>query len=159
MTAPRLALASALFLGLGFVTFAADAPIPSRTHVEDVVVAVSGTAPGTITVKYTVAVPTGKAGGKGGRPQVKAEEKEETLDVIDKVVVKDSKAKAGKGDFNSLAAGQVVKLHVSKETTRVPNEKPQSKLVVTQIDVIYTADGKPLVKPDAKAEGKPEAKK
>lgn len=159
MQAPRLALAAALLAAFGLV-HAADAPIPSRTHVEDVVAEVAATTPTSITIKYQAVVPTGKVTGRGknARPQVKAEEKEEKFDVIDKVVVKDSKAKEGKGDYNSIAVGQVVKLHIAKETIRVPNEKPSSKLVVTQIDIVHTADGKPLVKPDAKGEAKPEKK-
>lgn len=156
MNAPRFALVAALLLAVGFVSSAADAPIPSRSHVEDVVVEVASTTPTSITIKYQAVVPTGKTtgNGKNRRPQVKAEQKEETIDVVDKVVVKDSKAKEGKGDYNSIAAGQVVKLHISKETVRVPNEKPTSKLVVTQIDVVYSNDGKPVVKPDAKADPK-----
>ena len=60
-----------------------------------------------------------------------------TIDVIKDVVVKDSKGKEGKGDFSQIAAGQQVKLHISKETIRPVGGKAESKLVVTQIDIIH----------------------
>ncbi|QEL13637.1 hypothetical protein [Limnoglobus roseus] len=139
MKAHRFAICLALFVALTSRGFAADEVIPSRTHVNDVVVELSSTAPGSVTVKTTNVVPTGRytGSGKNRRPQVKAETKEETIDVIKDVVVKDSKAKDGKGDFSSLAAGQQVKLHISKETIRAVGMKPESKLVVTQIDVVH----------------------
>lgn len=123
------------------VSEAADTPPkPSRSNLGDAAATVVSAEEGKITVKYSVLVPSGNSGGGRGRsrrPSVKAEEKEETLDVASDVTVKDSLAKDGVGTMSSIAEGATVKLHLAKETTRVPGEKSTSRVVVTKIEVIH----------------------
>ncbi len=139
MTLSRFPAALAVLVVVASASFAADEITPSRTSAGVAYGQISSTTADSITIKFTVTVPTGKTtgSGKNRRPQFKTEEKEETIPVIKGVVVKDTKAKEGKGDFSTLAAPEQVKLKLAKETVHPVGSKAESRLVVTQIDIIH----------------------
>ncbi len=133
----RSLLSLSLLMVFSLTEIRADPPIPSRKHVSDAVVTVVKAEGNSITFKYTVLTSSGQGGGRNRRPSVKAEEKEETMDVVDKVAIKDSKAKESKGSMESLTEGQIIKIGISKETTRPVGEKPSVRLVITKIEIVH----------------------
>ena len=134
-----------LLAGLAVAAPPAELPKPTRSTLGDVVGVVTKVSDSEISVKFTgvTATPSRSTGGSRGRrggrgrsraPQVKYKSVEETVTyrllpdiIVSRLGTKDKLTTA------DIQVGEPVRVHVVRETTRVPGSTPDLVLLATKL--------------------------